>query len=190
MRGVELAPGGRFIAAVPASPAADPDRTGLYVELIGDMNRILAEWCRGAHRRGHRRRGRGPGLDANAGGDPGPLRGGRRAIRRPRARERRALPAREPLLGRRSGHVRPRLRPERHRLGRATLLARVRPRGRGARPRSPRRIPRRARGARRRTPDRFRRDYVEALVICRKEGRERAPRDAGALSVVSGGRSA
>ena len=45
MRGVELGPGGRLIAAVPASPASDPDRSGLYVELIGDMNRILAEWC-------------------------------------------------------------------------------------------------------------------------------------------------
>ena len=46
MRGVELAPGGRLIAAVPASPAPDPDRSGLYVELIGDMNSILADWCR------------------------------------------------------------------------------------------------------------------------------------------------
>ena len=46
LRAAELAPGGRFIAAVPASPAPDPDRTGLYVEIIGDMNRLLAEWCR------------------------------------------------------------------------------------------------------------------------------------------------
>ncbi len=46
MRAMELAPGGRFIAAVPASPAPCPDRTGLYVEIIGDMNQLLADWCR------------------------------------------------------------------------------------------------------------------------------------------------
>jgi hypothetical protein len=46
MRAMELAPGGRFIAAVPASPAPCPDRTGLYVEIIGDMNRLLADWRR------------------------------------------------------------------------------------------------------------------------------------------------
>lgn len=46
MRAAELAPGGSFIAAVPASPAACPDRTGLYTELIGDMNRLLADWRR------------------------------------------------------------------------------------------------------------------------------------------------
>jgi hypothetical protein len=46
LRAIELAPGGRFIAALPASPAADPQRTGLYVELIGDMNRVLADWRR------------------------------------------------------------------------------------------------------------------------------------------------
>jgi hypothetical protein len=45
-RAMELAPGGRFIAALPASPAPDPERSGLYVEIIGDMNRVLAEWCR------------------------------------------------------------------------------------------------------------------------------------------------
>lgn len=44
MRAVELAPGGRFIAAIPASPAPCPDRTGVYVEIVGDMNRVLAEW--------------------------------------------------------------------------------------------------------------------------------------------------
>ena len=44
MRAIELAPGGRFIAALPASPAPDPERTGLYVEIIGDMNRVLADW--------------------------------------------------------------------------------------------------------------------------------------------------
>ena len=43
---MELAPGGRFVAALPASPTPCPERTGLYVELIGDMNRVLADWCR------------------------------------------------------------------------------------------------------------------------------------------------
>ena len=46
VRAIELAPGGRFIAALPASPAPCPDRTGVYVEVVGDMNRLLAEWCR------------------------------------------------------------------------------------------------------------------------------------------------
>jgi hypothetical protein len=46
MRAMELAPGGRFVAALPASPTPCPKRTGLYVELIGDMNRVLADWCR------------------------------------------------------------------------------------------------------------------------------------------------
>src|SRR3954469_22903287 len=46
MRAVELAPGGWFIAAVPAAPAPCPDRTGLYVEIVGDMNLLLAEWRR------------------------------------------------------------------------------------------------------------------------------------------------
>ena len=46
IRAMELAPGGRFIAALPASPAPDPERSGLYVEIIGDMNRVLADWRR------------------------------------------------------------------------------------------------------------------------------------------------
>ena len=46
MRAVELTPGGRFIAALPASPVPCPGRAGLYVELIGTMNRVLADWCR------------------------------------------------------------------------------------------------------------------------------------------------
>ena len=46
MRAVELAPGGWFIAAIPASPAPCPDRTGLYVEIVGDMNLLLADWRR------------------------------------------------------------------------------------------------------------------------------------------------
>ena len=46
MRAMELAPDGRFIAAVPASPDQSAERTGLYAEIIGDMNRVLADWCR------------------------------------------------------------------------------------------------------------------------------------------------
>jgi SAM dependent carboxyl methyltransferase len=46
MRAMELAPGGWFVAALPASPAPGPQRTGVYVEIIGDMNRVLADWCR------------------------------------------------------------------------------------------------------------------------------------------------
>jgi SAM-dependent methyltransferase len=46
LRARELAPGGQFIAALPASPAPCPKRTGLYVEIIGDMNRVLADWRR------------------------------------------------------------------------------------------------------------------------------------------------
>ena len=46
MRAIELAPGGWFIAAIPASPAPCPDRTGLYVEIVGDMNLLLADWRR------------------------------------------------------------------------------------------------------------------------------------------------
>jgi hypothetical protein len=49
VRATELAPGGRFVAALPASPTPCPERTGLYVELIGDMNRVLADWCRAGH---------------------------------------------------------------------------------------------------------------------------------------------
>ena len=45
MRATELAPDGRFIAALPASPDPDPERNGLYVELIATMNRLLADWC-------------------------------------------------------------------------------------------------------------------------------------------------
>ena len=46
MRAVELAPGGWFIAAIPASPDPCPDRTGIYVEIVGDMNLLLADWRR------------------------------------------------------------------------------------------------------------------------------------------------
>jgi hypothetical protein len=46
IRAMELAPGGRFIAALPASPDPDPERSGLYVDIIGDMNEVLADWCR------------------------------------------------------------------------------------------------------------------------------------------------
>jgi len=46
MRAAELAPGGSFIAAIPASPTPCPARSGLYNEIIGDMNRLLADWRR------------------------------------------------------------------------------------------------------------------------------------------------
>ncbi len=46
IRAVELAPGGWFIAAIPASPAPCPDRFGSYVEFVGDMNLLLADWGR------------------------------------------------------------------------------------------------------------------------------------------------
>jgi hypothetical protein len=46
IRAIELAPGGRFIAALPASPEPCPERAGLYRELIGTMNRLLADWRR------------------------------------------------------------------------------------------------------------------------------------------------
>jgi hypothetical protein len=46
MRAAELAPGGWFIAAIPASAAPCPHRTGLYDEIIGNMNLLLADWRR------------------------------------------------------------------------------------------------------------------------------------------------
>src|SRR5262245_18337027 len=46
MRAMQLAPGGRLIAAIPASPTPDPERTGIYVEIVGDMNRVICDWCR------------------------------------------------------------------------------------------------------------------------------------------------
>ena len=143
MRGHRARAGRPVDRRSPRLPAPGPERTGLYVEMIGDMNRILAEWC-GAGRIGDATVAAAvvPVWMRHAGGDPGPVRGGRRALRRPRARERRALPSRQPLLGRRSGDVRARLRAERHRLGRAAPPTRVRARGRGPRPRAPRRVPR------------------------------------------------
>ena len=46
LRALELAPRGRFIAALPASPVPCPERAGLYAELIATMNRMLADWRR------------------------------------------------------------------------------------------------------------------------------------------------
>ena len=103
MRAIELAPGGRLIAALPASPDSGPGADG---PLRGDHRRHEPRARRlvprGAHRRRHGRRGRRAGVDAHARRDPGPVRGGRRRHRRPRARERRVLPPRQPVLGRRS----------------------------------------------------------------------------------------
>jgi hypothetical protein len=48
MRASELAPGGRFAAAIPASPAPGRERNGVYAEIIADMNQVLADWrCAG-----------------------------------------------------------------------------------------------------------------------------------------------
>lgn len=44
MRARELAPGGWFVAALPASDTGDPDRAGLYHQVVRDMNDVLAEW--------------------------------------------------------------------------------------------------------------------------------------------------
>jgi hypothetical protein len=46
MRAIELAPGGRLVAAIPASPASGRERKGVYGEIIADMNQVLAEWRR------------------------------------------------------------------------------------------------------------------------------------------------
>jgi hypothetical protein len=46
MRAAELAPGGWFVAAIPATNAPWPDSAGLYAEIIGDTNRLLADWRR------------------------------------------------------------------------------------------------------------------------------------------------
>lgn len=46
MRAAELAPGGWFVAAVPASLNPCPDRTGPYDEIIADINRLLTDWRR------------------------------------------------------------------------------------------------------------------------------------------------
>jgi hypothetical protein len=40
----ELAPGGWFIAALPASEQSGPHRRGLYAEVAADMNVVLAQW--------------------------------------------------------------------------------------------------------------------------------------------------
>lgn len=44
LRARELGPGGWFIAALPASEQPCPERTGLYAAVAGDMNVVLAEW--------------------------------------------------------------------------------------------------------------------------------------------------
>ena len=43
-RGTELAPGGTLVAAVPASPGRWPDRGGAYRSISADMDDILARW--------------------------------------------------------------------------------------------------------------------------------------------------
>jgi SAM-dependent methyltransferase len=43
-RGAELAPGGTLVAAIPASPGRWPDRGGAYRAISADMDDILASW--------------------------------------------------------------------------------------------------------------------------------------------------
>ena len=43
-RGTELAPGGTLVAAVPASPGPWPDRGGAYRAISADIDEILARW--------------------------------------------------------------------------------------------------------------------------------------------------
>jgi hypothetical protein len=176
MRAMELAPGGRFIAALPASPAPCPDRTGPYAEIIGDMNRVLADWCCA---------GRIGAATVAAVVVPVWMRtldeirrpfeasGGRVAglelenaelfrLENPYWHDDAAAFAR--------GYVRSVTA-----WGRPLLLRAFAGEARAA-PGSPRRLPRRARGARRGYPRRYRWDYLEALVICRKvdgSGRDR-----------------
>ena len=153
MRAIELAPGGWFIAAIPASPAACPDRTGLYIEIVADMNLLLAEWNR-AGRIGDATVAAAvvPVWSRTLDEFRAPFTAGGGSLRRPRAREHRAFPPRQPLLARRSRGVRAGLCQERDRMGRTASPARLRARRRGTRGRPPRRLPRRARGARREGP--------------------------------------
>lgn len=46
IRSMELVPGGRFIIALPASSAPWPDGISLYTAIIAEMNDLLAEWSR------------------------------------------------------------------------------------------------------------------------------------------------
>ena len=149
MRAMELAPGGRFIAALPASPASDRERSGLYVEIIGDMNRVLADWCRAGR----------IGAETVAAivvpvwmrtldeiRAPFEASGGRVAGLELESAELFRLD--NPYWDDDPGRVRAELRAKRDCMGRADVSPRLRARGRGPRPRSPRRIPQRARGAR------------------------------------------
>lgn len=44
LRADELVPGGWFIAALPASERPCPERASMYVEIVHDMNEVLAAW--------------------------------------------------------------------------------------------------------------------------------------------------
>ena len=105
MRAVEPAPGVGS-SPIPASPAPCPDRTGLYVEIVGDMNLLLADW---------RRAGRIGGATVAAAVVPAWLRTlgefrvpSRRAEGASPASSSRAsrFPSRQPRLGRQSRGVR------------------------------------------------------------------------------------
>jgi hypothetical protein len=47
LRARELAPGGWFIAALPASAHPHLDSSGVYAEIVHDMNEVLATWVAG-----------------------------------------------------------------------------------------------------------------------------------------------
>ena len=153
MRALELARGGRFVAALPASTAPCPERRGLYVELIGDMNRLLADW---------RRTGRIGAATVAAVVVPVWMRT-LDEIRRPFEERGGSVAGLElesaelfrsgqSLLARRSRRLRAGICAERDRMGGPAAPPGLRERGRGPRPRSPRRLSRRARGARRGCP--------------------------------------
>ena len=185
LRAVELAPGGRFIAALPASPEPCPEQDGAlrrdHRRHEPDARRLAP---RGAHRRGHRRRDRRAGVDAHARRDPRAVRGGRRSRRRPRARERRALPTRQPLLGRRSRRVRPRATSAACSPGAGRCCSGAF--AREGEDRVPGLLADFLRTLEERVaddPDRYRWDYVEALVVCRKAERARARRRRSARGV-------
>ena len=164
MRAIELAPGAGL------SPRSRPPRPGPGKDgaLRGDHRRhepVARRLVpRGAHRRRNRLRGRRSGVDADTRRDPTLLRA-RRA--RP-ARERRTLPSRQSLLARRSRAVRAGLCSELDRVGHAALPPRLARQGedraRGLLADFLRELEERVADA----PGRYRWDYIEALVICRK----------------------
>ena len=154
----------------PSSPAPGPERTGLYVEIIGDMNRVLADW-HGAGRIGAATVAavvvpvwmrtldeiRRP-FEAG-GGDVAGLELERAELFRldnPYWHHDPAMFARDYVRSVTAW-------------GGPLLLRAFAREGEDRAPRSPRRLPAQSsRSASRHAPDRYRWDYIEALVICRK----------------------